>query len=214
MITVYTDKVYLKFYNLFKEFNLFELAKAHYNASDDEQYETEVALLTAWIGINKKYGRQLVLPEDRHIYYNLSKENLSLYHWMQTCMDSIPFSYCHTCSNFQVHFMKYNKVFMVSTPDGMAQVTIQNVLDKSVYDEYLDYKMFTENRKIALDTGLLWYDNGMHRAIDGLLHNRYNIYEILTCIRYVNRVWEDYFKDTTESQVIDTTENGQDEDDE
>lgn len=195
MITVYSNNTFKRLYGIFKEFNLFELAKAHWNSSSDEQYKTEVALLTAWIGINKKYGSQSILPEDRRTYYNLSKESLSLYHWMQTCMDGATFSYCHTCSNFQVHFMKYNKVFMASTPDGMSQVTIQNVLDKSVYDEYLDYKMFTESQKIELDTDLLWYDSYMHNAIYGLMHNRYNIHEILSCIRYVNRVWEDHFKE-------------------
>lgn len=211
MITVYTDEAYMKFYNLFKEFNLFELVEAYQNCSyidTDKRYETEINLLSAWISMRKKYFNELNTHDNCKVYYNLSKENLSLYDWMKTCMKSVPASYCHTCSNFQIHYMKHNKTFIASTPDGVSQVSIQNVLDRCIYEEYLDYNMFMESQ--TRDVEIRWRERSVHAAIRGLSCNNYNMYDIVSCIRCVKYVWDCYLKDQTE----DTAKDDQEEDDE
>lgn len=220
MITVYTNEAYLKFYNIFKEFNLFELADAYWNCDyrdNDKKYAAEIKLLTTWISMRKKYFNELTTYDNCRVYYNLSKENLSLYRWMNSCLNDRTPSYCRTCSNFQVHYMKHNKTFIASTPDGVSQVTIQNILDRHVYEEYLDYNMFMESQK--RDVEICWRESSVHAAIRGLSCNNYNTDDILSCIRCVRYVWDNDLKDQTEDtaeddQTEDTIEDDQEEDDE
>lgn len=218
MITVYTDYAYLKLYNVFKEFNLFELAEnAHrFAGKDADVKEDNIKLLTAWMNMFCKHFDKLQLRGDYKTWYNLSKESLSLYDWMNTCTKSVPASYCRTCNNFQIHYMKHNDTFMASSPRGMEQVGISTVLPQRVYTEYLEYRTFLRQLKRYNNRpdSLLYWDSHVAKALDEAELGVYNVDHIKLCINHVQFTCEQDLDISALDQDVNITEDDQEEDDE